>query len=186
MSFSPRLTEPAWTEPYWIKTTYGGYNRCIVIDSSTGLVVPNCTGWTWGRFCEAGGTTNCSLSVGDAVDFWTDTSDGYSRSSEPSLGAVICFSGGYENRGHVAIVEQIAANGSYIVCSESDYGGDKFTLRTRYRNENWLITPTSLSFLGFIRNPNVSPSSGGQLKLWMTKAILRRRKQNEYKRTIHV
>ena len=35
MNFIPRLTAPSQTDLHWIKTTHGGYNRCIEIDAST-------------------------------------------------------------------------------------------------------------------------------------------------------
>ena len=44
MEFNPRLTAPSNSDLHWIKTTHGGYNRCIVIDEETGSVLPNCTG----------------------------------------------------------------------------------------------------------------------------------------------
>lgn len=73
-----------------------------------------------------------------------------STGSEPALGAVACFNG------HVAIVEEIAADGSFINCSESDYGGAPFTYRTRYRSNNWSY-PGYAPFMGFIYNENVEP-----------------------------
>lgn len=42
MAFTPRLTAPSTSDPNWISTGYGGYNQCIVINSVTGSVLPNC------------------------------------------------------------------------------------------------------------------------------------------------
>jgi hypothetical protein len=74
--------------------------------------------------------------------------------SEPRLGAVLCLSGG-----HVAIVEEIAADGSFINCSESDYGGAAFSYRTRYRSNNWELAVHG--FQGFIyQDESYTPEPG--------------------------
>ena len=43
-TFTPRKTTPADDNLYYIKTTKGGYNKCIQIQSD-GRVLPNCTGY---------------------------------------------------------------------------------------------------------------------------------------------
>jgi hypothetical protein len=43
-TFTPRTTRPADDNLYYIKTTKGGYNKCIQIQSD-GRVLPNCTGY---------------------------------------------------------------------------------------------------------------------------------------------
>lgn len=43
-TFTPRTTRPANDNLYYIKTTKGGYNKCIQIQSD-GRVLPNCTGY---------------------------------------------------------------------------------------------------------------------------------------------
>ena len=42
VTFKPRLTSPSATDKYWVNTAYGGLNECMVINSSTGSVLPNC------------------------------------------------------------------------------------------------------------------------------------------------
>lgn len=44
MVFEPRTSAPSSTNKYYIKTTKGGYNKCIQIQSN-GSVLPNCTGY---------------------------------------------------------------------------------------------------------------------------------------------
>ena len=131
MIFEPRLVAPSVDDLHWIKTTYGGYNKCILIDEETGQVIPNCTGYAWGRFLEEQGITDCNLSRGNATVWYGNTSDGYRRGNKPRLGAVICYSGGTDDKGHVGIVEQINNDGS-IVISESAYNGYYFRTRTVY------------------------------------------------------
>ena len=43
-TFVPRTTAPSTTDKNWISVKYGGYNHAMVINSSTGAVIPNCTG----------------------------------------------------------------------------------------------------------------------------------------------
>ena len=151
-SFSPRTTAPSTTDLNWITVGYGGYNKCINI--ANGSVLPNCTGYVHGRWIEISGyTQETGLSLGNASSYYGHTSDGYTRSSEPTLGACICFSGG---AGHVGVVEEIASDSSYIVCSESNYGGSRFVMRTRYRSNNWKLAGSSVTFQGFIVNPWIS------------------------------
>ena len=42
--FTRRLTAPSSTNKFYIKTTKGGYNKCIQIQSD-GSVLPNCVGY---------------------------------------------------------------------------------------------------------------------------------------------
>ena len=43
-TFQQRITRPDNDNLYYIKTTKGGYNKCIQIQSD-GRVLPNCTGY---------------------------------------------------------------------------------------------------------------------------------------------
>lgn len=144
--FIPRLTAPSQTDLHWIKTTHGGYNRCIVIDNVTGSVLPNCTGYAWGRFLEENNITDCDLSRGDA-DVWFNHNDNYERGQIAKLGAVACWSktGG---DGHVAVVEEIKPNGD-IVTSNSAYNGTRFYTRDLTKASNYSYG-ASYTFQGFI------------------------------------
>ena len=151
MQYVPRLTAPSSSNLYYIKTTHGGYNKCIIINSSTGSVLPNCTGYAWGRFMECQDNVHdCNLSRGDAGNWYGHTSDGYSRGFLPKLGSVICWDkiGG---AGHVAIVEKIKANGD-ITTSNSAYNGRRFFLEDLKKSNNYR-RGSSYTFQGFIYNP---------------------------------
>ena len=77
--YNPRLSAPSYTDKRWINTGHGGYNKCIVINSSTGSVLPNCTGYVHGRWMEIGNTnTEYNLSLGNAGEYWSHT-DGSER-----------------------------------------------------------------------------------------------------------
>lgn len=150
MKYKPRLTEPATNSKYWLHTSKGGYNKCILIKGSSCL--PNCVGYAWGRWYELLGKEP-KLSRRNAENWYGYTKDGYKRGNTPKLGAVICFrKGKVENSsdgaGHVAVVEEIKDKGVIIV-SQSSYGGKRFTTRT-------LKPPYSyngLTFQGFIYPP---------------------------------
>ena len=156
MSYTARLSAPDASDKRWINTSYGGYNKCIVRDSA-GSVLPNCTGYVHGRWMEiAGRTSETSLSLGNANTYY-NKSDGYSRSSTPSLGAVACYTG---SLGHVAIVEEISSDGNSITLSESNYSGARFNVRTVTKSNGWNIPGSIVSFQGFIVNPWVDTSGG--------------------------
>lgn len=149
-NFTPRLTAPSQTDLHWIKTTHGGYNKCIVIDEDTGSVLPNCTGYAWGRFLEENNLTDCNLSRANAEVWYSNIIDGYSRGQTAKLGAVICWYSS-QSGGHVAIVEEIKPNGD-IVTSNSAYGGTRFYTQT-ISPPNYNIG-SAYTFQGFIYSPN--------------------------------
>ena len=158
-SFVPRLSAPPENSKFWNHSDGGGYNRCI--KASGYSVLPNCTGYAWGRFTEILGSTSCDLSTRNAERWYENTADGYARGSEPRLGAVICWAkgtvdDGTDGAGHVAIVEQINSDGS-IVTSESGWNSSrKFWTTTRKNDGNWGAS-SAYRFQGFIYNPAVSP-----------------------------
>ena len=153
MTFKPRLTAPSTSDKHWLHTSKGGLNSCILISSKSCL--PNCVGYAWGRFYEIMGKAP-KLSRSNAEMWFGNTADGYKRGKTPKLGAVICWrkgkAGNYaDGAGHVAIVEQIKADGS-IVISESGYKAFRF--RTRTLKPPYAIGGAYV-FQGFIYNPAV-------------------------------
>ena len=155
MPFSPRLSAPSTSDLNWISTSYGGKNRCMIINYANGSVLPNCTGWAFGRWCEIMGTTP-KLSVGNAGDWYGYTVDGYKRGRTPQLGAIACF-GDPGQAGHVAVVEQINSDGS-ITCSQSGYGWVRFNIQTGYP-PNYIVgegAGHNFYLQGFIYCPSVA------------------------------
>ena len=184
----PRLSAPANTDPNFINRNYGGYNGCIPIQGN-GCVMPNCTGYAWGRWLETAGS--CTLSTSNAANWFGNTGDGYARGSVPALGACICFSTAGGQPGHVAIVEQIIDDDT-IVTSDSNYGAEYFVLRTRRRAWGWnWWNGGVLYFQGFIYNPaggNADdPGEGGEpiepvkpvKRLLMFAAMLRKKRKEQ-------
>lgn len=150
--FIERTSSPSTTNKYWIKTTKGGLNECILISGNSCL--PNCVGYAWGRWYELLGSKP-KLSRGNAEN-WYGYNDGYKRGSVPKLGAVICWRKGKagnesDGAGHVAIVEKINSDGS-ILLSESAYGGSRFKTRTVKKSNNYYLG-SKYTFQGFIYLP---------------------------------
>ena len=119
-TYVARTTEPSRTDPNY--TSNNIFHIC-------GYGMPNCTCYAYGRAKELLGHEP-SLSHGNAYEWYGHTSDGYTRGSEPKLGAIACWyhSGG----GHVAVVEKI--EGDTIWLSESSYGGAYFNYFSKNKN----------------------------------------------------
>lgn len=151
-----RYSAPDADNKYYLTTSGGGYNKCIRITGSS--VLPNCVGYAYGRFMEAGGVTACTLSTGDAENWW-DCPDGYQRGQDPRPGAVMCWRKGQahhaeDGRGHVEVVEQVNDDGS-VITTGSNYGGTRWYRHTRYK-------PYAIggqTFQGFIYNPYVEDTT---------------------------
>lgn len=146
--FVPRTRAPAETDKHWINTAYGGLNECIIIDRKDGSVLPNCTGYAWGRMYELIGEKPL-LPKTDART-WYPAFEGYARGRSPALGAVACWAG--TKYGHVAIVESIGPD--YIMCSQSNYGGARFEYVKCIRGASGYISAMgNTAFQGFIYCP---------------------------------
>lgn len=151
--YTPRLSSPSSSNKNFIHYSNGGYNRCIEIEN--GSCLPNCVGYSWGRWRELLGE-NPKLSRSNAENWWGYTSDGYKRGQTPKLGAVICWRKGRvgdesDGAGHVAVVEQIKSNGD-IVTSESVYGGERFRTKSYTKASDYYLAKGYV-FQGFIYIP---------------------------------
>ena len=60
--FSTRISEPKRSNILYTNVNYGGFNKCIARDTSNGFVLPNCTGYCWGRALETTKSTSVDLS----------------------------------------------------------------------------------------------------------------------------
>lgn len=151
-----RNLAPRINNKLYINTKYAGYNKCIVIDSVNGSVLPNCVGYAYGRTLEIANRIYMDLPTCNAEDWWNRWK--YDKGSSPREGAVMCWrkgkvGNGSDGAGHVAVVEHVNDDGSVIV-SASNYGGKRW-----YRH---LYTPPynsgNLIFIGFLYNPYVEVS----------------------------
>lgn len=106
---------------------------------------------------------DAGLSFGNADQYYNGSTPQWEQSQNPSLGAVLCYTGGDYNTGHVCIVEQVIDNDT-IVISESHYGGARFQTLTCYRNYGWRPTlGWNITPQGFLKNPYVD--GGGTISL---------------------
>lgn len=152
--FKPRLTRPEAGNPYYCRGKYAvGIIPGSPLDAGCD-VLANCVGYAAGRFNEIIGR-GCFVywQYAPNPDQWIATAKEYGlrTGSEPHLGAVAVW------RHHVAVVEEIHADGS-ITTSESGYGcANPFWTSKRSRNGgSW----GGEGFLGFIYQPEVSMKKG--------------------------
>ena len=172
MSYTPRTTQPS-DDDLRFRSNDGlqgsnGYNnfpnvraRWGGLSPYLGSVLANCTGYCQGRWMELGNTNTPYAFHGNAGDWINEARQaGYQTGSEPQLGAIVVFAGWSTNRaGHVAIVEEISDDGSYIKCSESNYGSTIFEWPVyRYRDTGWKRRGSSSGpSIGFVYHPNIAP-----------------------------
>lgn len=173
MAFQERRTCPSSDDKCWIRTNYGGYNKCILGSPSNGpgSVLANCVGYVWGRFLEImrqsdPSITTCELPTCNAGDFLKYNTK-YETGSEAKVGAVAVFA-----PCHVAIVESIDENG---VCtlSESGWGGPMFRYGNTiskargYNDHNW----GHYTIKGFIYNPYGGDSGRNIAQVFVNEAL---------------
>ena len=144
----PRLHQPDFDKEvsegdiaegdYWLHINDGGLNdypRQPPHYKRKGDTLPNCTAWAYGRFYELLGSKP-SIKHDNAEGWYpygTDK-DGYERGQDPRPGAIICWEGVGDKAGHVAIVEQVLADG-FIITSESGYNSSGYWwVRKRDKN----------------------------------------------------
>ena len=134
---------------YYITIAEGGWSPCIEGNNQYGLrpfpgsVLPNCVGYTVGRFnellmlgdCTWLGSVDAKYMLGLAIGQGLDYGD------EPVVGGVICWDHeDPDEEGHCAVIEEIIDEDTVIV-SESgwSYASDPIVrTHTRYRvNGEW-------------------------------------------------
>lgn len=154
--FTKRLTAPSSTDKHYIHYTKGGYNTCIIVNESTGSVMPNCVGYAQGRLLEILQMTkvNWSLPACNAEDWYDKAQEnGFQVGQTPKLGAVVCWRAGSthngaDGAGHVAVVEEIKSNGD-IVVSNSAWNGTNFYTKTVTKASGYMYS-SSRPLVGFI------------------------------------
>lgn len=179
--YHPRLSIPTAGNKYYNTARTGGWNNAIVGNVPRGAqgeanrtgynglnVLPNCVGYAYGRFNEiadAGKMLYLSpVNAGNFMDY-----KGSCRTGKvPKLGACMVWKEDGA-AGHVAIVEQINADGS-IVTSESEWNGSAFKTYTRRQGDDgqWVEGCSwqakrrpRIHFQGFIYNPAVPEEASG-------------------------
>lgn len=163
MEFTPRLTRPEAGNKYYIRVASGGYSTAILgkpVDKDCD-VLSNCVGFAVGRFHEIANCPefNLIMPVNAENIFANAKAHGLKTGSEPKLGAIIVWAKGKigdssDGAGHVAVVEQINADGS-IVTSESGYGAkNPFWTTQRYKKSGNWGQSADYTFVGFVYQPD--------------------------------
>lgn len=165
--YTPRLTAPSYSNPYYLKAGRGGYNRCILIQGNSCLA--NCVGYAFGRILEVGGkTANSKLPTCNAEDWLaTAKANGFKTGTKPKVGCAIVWKSGNlwngkDGCGHIGIVEVYNPATGKITVSQSNYGGTRFFLTEHYPPYNIF----GQQFVGFIYNPYVEESKGTGTGMW--------------------
>lgn len=158
MAYNPRLTPEG---------IYG--SKYYYTDNpfeSAGYGLPNCTAYAWGRFYEVSGVRPNNLPTSDGGTWYQKVvqSGHYATGQKPQLGSVICYASTTGGAGHVAIVEQINSDGSFII-SQSGYNRPLADYPPDTPEYFWTSTcdgatmlpkgSTKYAFQGFIYNPYV-------------------------------
>jgi hypothetical protein len=108
----------------------------------------NAAGYTWGQ-CTYGAaalTGWIPKGLGNAIDWLGNApSHGLATSSSPAVGAVAVFGTPYGPDGHVAVVKQVNADGSFVVQEMNYLGVNKWDLRT--------VPAAANGLLGFVLPP---------------------------------
>lgn len=170
--FKPRLTIPEKGNPYYNTKKNGGYSEAIEgKPCEAGLtVLRNCVGYAYGRFNEIVGAGKmvylAPVNAEKFIQYMNHKTKGVTSGMTPKLGACMVWQAGNtlngsDGAGHVAIVEQINADGS-VITSESGYNAKKafWTQRRDNANGRW-GEGKNFKFLGFIYNPAVSDTPAG-------------------------
>ncbi len=111
---------------YYIQTAYGGWSPCIEGNNQYGLrpfpgsVLPNCVGYTVGRFNELLHEGACTWlgSVDAKNQLALAISQGLSWGDDPVVGGVVCFDSSAD--GHCYVIEQVIDNDT-VIASESGW-----------------------------------------------------------------
>ena len=165
MSFVPRFVIPEKGNPYYNTKRSGGYSGAIKgSPTEQGLdVLRNCVGYANGRFAEVQGLNCIKYQLVCNAENFVDKAKSYGLTvgTSPKVGSIIVWQGGKTKKGsdgagHVAVVEQINADGT-IITSESGYNAKKaFWTQTRSNQNGRWGQGNSYTFLGFIYNPAVT------------------------------
>ena len=164
--FKPRFTIPEKGNPYYNTKKNGGYSEAIEgKPCEAGLnVLRNCVGYAYGRFNEIVGAGKmlylAPVNAEKFIQYMNHKTKGVKSGMTPKLGSCMVWQAGAtlngsDGAGHVAIVEQINADGS-VITSESGYNAKRafWTQRRDNSNGRW-GEPKNFKFLGFIYNPAV-------------------------------
>lgn len=178
MKFIKRVSNPSNDNKNYLRLNRG-YNKCRQGNTKSGVnhgiydVLPNCTGWCYGRYLESQGWTSCKLSISDA-GAWLDDNKYYDEGFVPRLGSIMVYrKNGTSTKGHVVFVEDIDKKGNCLV-SESGWNAkkrmwtqtikpSKYTYKTGYKYIGCIYPKENFEtgYYGTLPNQNLKYGSKG-------------------------
>ena len=110
-AFVVRTSKPTDTNTYYLQTEFGGNNECGAGNGAkNGYVLPNNTGYVWGRVYEVSGEKpKLSTETADKWYSYNEANVFYGYGDKPKAGAVACW------KTHVAFVESVNEDGTINV-----------------------------------------------------------------------
>lgn len=163
MKFVKRLTAPDKDNKYYLRPDKG-YNKCIRGNTKNGInngkydVLPNCTGWCYGRFLESQAIDKCDLPTSNA-ETWLNHNTKYAEGWTARVGSILVFAKGKvgnskDGAGHVIFVESIDKNGTLTV-SESGWSAKKrmWTDKMKIQSNGGYKYSSGYTYLGCIYSP---------------------------------
>lgn len=161
-----RLTIPEANNKYYLLSPTG-YAKGIAGSNGGKSVIPNCAGYAACRFNEILGTESMKyFAWWRNAEFFAEDGEkqGLATGKTPKQGAIIVWEGIGSAAGHVAVVEEVKADGS-IITSESAWAGTAFYTSHRYKEAgNWGMNAVKYRFIGFVYLPTVEPEKHKCLK----------------------
>lgn len=163
MKFVKRLTPPSDDNKYYLRPDKG-YNKCIRGNTKNGInhgkydVLPNCTGYCYGRFLESQAIDKCDLPTSNA-ETWLNKNTKYEEGWTARVGSILVFAKGKvgeasDGAGHVIFVEGIDKNGTLTV-SESGWSAKKrmWTDKMKIQSNGGYKYSSKYTYLGCIYSP---------------------------------
>lgn len=160
VGFSMRTSMP-YDNPQYITRGAGGWSNCIkgYPTQEHANVLANCVGYASGRYNELIQLardfnecryTNLRCNASGFIERALEAS--LEVGNTPKVGSIMCWGGGVEGCGHVAVVERVDSN-NQVYTSESDYGGTAFYNALRSNDNGRWGLASIFYFRGFIYQP---------------------------------
>lgn len=129
--------------------------------------ISNAAAYTWGN-CTAGAAQLATWipgGLGNAIDWLRNApAHGLGTSGSPVAGAVAVFGSAYGPDGHVAVVRQVNADGSFVVQEMNYLGLNKWDTRTLPANAagllGFILPPAGAQTMSSSSSPSGGSSSG--------------------------
>lgn len=158
-----QVNKPIDTDKYYINKSYGGLSLNVP-KNNKGYTLPNCVALANAEFSRemnrySGIVEMCRYFIYDAVNFWWQCTNAkghyygiYKVGQKAQEGAIMVWSGGGNNLGHVAIVDYV--DGDTLEYVESTASGVIFN-RSTCKDVGRRGMSSAYKFLGYIYNPYI-------------------------------